>query len=220
VNYYDLLQVNKDASQDEIADAFRRLIKQCHPDRFSSPEEKAEAEKRFQDITAAFNVLKDPEKRKEYDRTLDEGPDITSHEDLKAQAQQYFKNGLYQLNTLANHRLAKEFFKKASYLDKDNAKYLYYLALSQAPDPKKRREAVANLEKAISLDPFSALYRARIGTIYLESGMRTRARKYFEKAIKLDPECEEAIEGLAKLGVRLSSETGKKGFLSRLFGSK
>ena len=59
MNYYDLLQVNKNTSQGEISSAFRKLIKQHHPDRYSDPEEKAEAEQLFQKITAAFNVLKD-----------------------------------------------------------------------------------------------------------------------------------------------------------------
>ena len=162
MNYYDLLQVSKDASQDEVASSFRRLIKQCHPDRFSTPEEKADAEKSFSEITAAFNVLKDPDKRLLYDRTLDDDNEVISHEDTKGQAMQYFKNGLYQMNTKEDVRMAEEFFRKAAYMDKDNARFLYYLGIAQSKIPSKRRDAVANLEKASALDPFSAYTGRRL----------------------------------------------------------
>jgi len=220
VNYYELLQVNKNASQDEIASAFRKLIKQHHPDRYSDPEEKAEAEKLFQKITAAFNVLKDPEKRTIYDRGLASDNENVKQTDTKEQANQFFKNGLHQLNNLSNAKVAEEFFKKAVYLDKDNAKYLFYLATVMGSDPRKRRKAVEHLEKAITLDPFSAEYRARIGTIYLNGGMKTRAVKYFQKALKLDDTCQEAIDGLASLGIVVSNDEGRKGFFSKLFSRK
>ncbi len=220
MDYYDLLQVNRNASQDEIARAFRKLIKQHHPDRHSDPGDKAEAEKKFQLLTSAFNVLKDPEKRAAYDQTLDSEQNDVRQTDTKEQAMQFFKNGLYQLNNAENSKMAEEFFKKAVYLDKDNAKYLFYLATVMGEDPRKRRKAVEYLERAISLDPFSADYRARIGTLYLKSGMRTRAIKFFQKALRLDDSCEEAIEGLSEMGIAQSGDKGKKGFLAKIFSRK
>jgi len=220
VNYYDLLQVNKNASQDEISAAFRKLIKLHHPDRYADPDEKAEAEIRFQEITAAFNTLKDPEKRAAYDQGLGTDSDTVKQTDTKEQARQFFKNGLNQLNNLSEYKMAEEFFKKAVYLDKDNPKYLFYLATVMGKDPRKRRKAVEYLEKAVTLDPFSAEYRAKIGTLYLEGGMRTRARKYFQKALKLDDSCQEAIDGLERLGGGVSKNGSGKGLFLKLFGRK
>ncbi|HEX4751606.1 MAG TPA: molecular chaperone DnaJ [Solirubrobacterales bacterium] len=62
---YKTLGVKKDASEDEIKKAYRKLARQFHPDR--NPGDK-EAEEKFKEISAANDVLGDPEKRKEYDK--------------------------------------------------------------------------------------------------------------------------------------------------------
>ncbi len=64
-DYYRILDVPRTASQDDIKKAFRRLSRKYHPD---LAEDKAAAEKRFKEINEAYQVLKDPEKRKKYDR--------------------------------------------------------------------------------------------------------------------------------------------------------
>jgi len=61
---YKTLGVKKDASEDEIKKAYRKLARKYHPDR--NPDDKA-AEEKFKEISAAHDVLGDPEKRKEYD---------------------------------------------------------------------------------------------------------------------------------------------------------
>jgi molecular chaperone DnaJ len=61
---YDVLGVAKNASQDEIKKAYRKLARQYHPDRNPDDEE---AEAKFKEVQAAYDVLSEPEKRKQYD---------------------------------------------------------------------------------------------------------------------------------------------------------
>ena len=63
-DYYEILGCKKDASQDDIKKAYRRLARKFHPDVNKNPE----AEERFKEIGEANEVLSDPEKRKAYDR--------------------------------------------------------------------------------------------------------------------------------------------------------
>ncbi|HEX8752302.1 MAG TPA: DnaJ domain-containing protein, partial [Solirubrobacterales bacterium] len=61
---YKTLGVSKKASDEEIKKAYRKLARKYHPDR--NPDD-PQAEEKFKEISAAYDVLGDPEKRKEYD---------------------------------------------------------------------------------------------------------------------------------------------------------
>lgn len=69
-NFYELLNVSQDASDGEIKKSYRKLSKQYHPDKNAGDEE---AQKKFQEIARAYEVLSDSEKRQIYDLEGQEG---------------------------------------------------------------------------------------------------------------------------------------------------
>ena len=64
-DYYEILDVPRTATEQDLKSAFRKLAKECHPDR--NPGDK-EAEQRFKDLNEAYEALKDPQKRAAYDK--------------------------------------------------------------------------------------------------------------------------------------------------------
>ena len=63
-DYYEILGVGKDASKVDIKKAYRRLALKYHPDKSDSPD----AEEKFKEISEAYAVLSDSEKRQQYDQ--------------------------------------------------------------------------------------------------------------------------------------------------------
>jgi curved DNA-binding protein len=63
-DYYQTLGVTRDASQQDVQKAYRKLARKLHPDISKEPD----AESRFKEVTEAYEVLKDPDKRKKYDQ--------------------------------------------------------------------------------------------------------------------------------------------------------
>ena len=65
-DYYNVLGVSKNATDDELKKAYRKLAKKYHPD--ANPDNKKEAEKKFKEVNEAYEVLSNPQKRKMYDQ--------------------------------------------------------------------------------------------------------------------------------------------------------
>ena len=70
-DYYEVLGVSRDAAKAEVKKAYRKLARKYHPD--ANRENQAEAEEKFKEISEAYEVLADEEKRQRYDRFGHEG---------------------------------------------------------------------------------------------------------------------------------------------------
>ena len=87
VDYYNILSVDKKASEEDIKKAYRKLARKLHPD--LNPNDK-EANKKFQQVNEANEVLSDPEKRKKYDQY---GKDWQHADQFDQQRQQQRRQG-------------------------------------------------------------------------------------------------------------------------------
>ena len=101
-NYYEILEVNRKSSVQDIKLNFRRLAKEYHPDKNKS----AEAEDKFKDINEAYAVLMDPEKRRKYDRQVAKyGYGFANLESGLQDVKYEFKSGANVFNDLLNQIL-------------------------------------------------------------------------------------------------------------------
>ena len=85
-DYYSVLGVDKNASQDEIKKTYRKLAKKYHPDK--NPGDKA-AEEKFKEISEANEILSNPEKRKKYDKL---GQNWNSYQNAGSSGDEWFRN--------------------------------------------------------------------------------------------------------------------------------
>lgn len=98
-NYYDWLEISRNASPEVVEKAYKTLVKKYHPD-LQEGENKQQAEEMIKKINEAYSVLSDETKRKQYDETIKE--DTISKEDYD-RLQQELNNMRKQSTTNDNH---------------------------------------------------------------------------------------------------------------------
>src|ERR1700754_4210772 len=90
IDYYQILGVKKSATDEEIKKAYRKLARKLHPD--LNPNDK-EANKKFQQLNEANEVLSDPEKRKKYDQYGKDWQHAEAYEKANASAGRRTRRG-------------------------------------------------------------------------------------------------------------------------------
>jgi len=215
VTLYDVLGVKQDASEDDIRAAFRKLTVKYHPDRYP-PEKRAEAERRFQEITEAFNVLSHPSSRDRYDKELSLGTDESKKRDpreiaqrLAAKGAQDFKNG--------NLVEAREHLELAIHHDETNSRAHYFLGMTLLRLPDQQRTALRHLDRAVQLEPDNLAMKVETARAFEASGMTLRARRLVMDVLAVDPTNQRAQEILGRLGdENQPSQQAEGGLLGRL----
>src|SRR5919108_1696019 len=182
-DYYELLGVARTASPSEIRQAYARLARDRHPDRFSDPGERARAQESFKDVTAAFNTLTNEKHRREYDLGL-ERPTAAAPEEIARSA---YERALQQLEAKKFHE-AVELMRSAVQHAPDQARYHAGLAMALSRNPRWAREAIQETENAIRLEPGSAVHHAQLADLLLGQGLRLRARRAAQAALRLNPQ--------------------------------
>lgn len=213
VNYYEILGLDRSASEQEIRDRFRRLARENHPDRYRGPD-KADAERKFQTLTEAVNVLTNSVKRRQHDSELASGID-KSTVDFTQIAKAYLQKGVKAFKE-ANWMAAYENFDLAAKHNPHDAKAFHYLSLAAARIPSYTRQAVQAIEGAIQREPMNAIYLKDAGLLCKRAGLVAKAERYLEESLKWDTSNVEVQAALAEL--RETKEGGKGGF--SIFGKR
>jgi curved DNA-binding protein CbpA len=210
LNYYEILGVERSASENEIRDKFRKLARENHPDRYKGPD-KAEAERKFQALTEAMNVLTNSARRKQHDSELSSSSPKAAT-DLSQVAKVYMAKGVKAFKD-GDFRAAYENFDMAVKHNPQDAKAFHYLALAASRMPSMMRQAVQAIEGAVQRDPLNAVYLRDAGMMCRRAGLVAKAERYLDEALKWDPENIEVQSALAELRQgRTDAKEGGKGF--------
>ncbi len=204
INYYEVLGVERSANEQQIRDRFRKLARENHPDRYKG-NDKAEAERKFQTLTEAVNVLTNPTRRKQHDNELASGND-SGTVDFAQIAKAYVAKGAKAFNS-GDIRTAYENFDLAVKHNPNDAKALHYLALAASRIPSNIRQAVQAIEAAVQREPVNPTFLKDAGLICKRAGLKAKAERYLEEALKWDRDNIELQTALAEL--RPKPEAGK-----------
>ena len=180
-DFYKILRVAKTASAGEIQKAYRELARENHPDRFTDTAEREQAGQRFQEITEAFNQLRDEKSRQEYDKSLTKVTKTPEEE-----ARLYFTNGELREQS-QEYDTALKLYYEAMRLQPNNADYILAAGRLMAKDKTKQRQAADLFNQAMQKDPNSPEPHLALGELYSRTGMLVRAKRVYENALKQLP---------------------------------
>ncbi len=215
LDYYQVLEVDNDAEPAEIKKSYFQLARKYHPDLFDRDLDagiKEKIDEVFDTITKAYHTLSDEVKKATYDKKKSKpssgGRDVR---DTEKRAEVKFRQG----KTLFDQTRFDEaliLLQEAVRLDSHKSRYYLLLAMTQAKLPDYHRKAVDNFNKAIEMEPWSADPYAGLGAMYRKEGMPVMAKKYFSKALHVDPDCRAALKEMQEL----EGKGEKKGIKSLL----
>lgn len=208
VNYYEVLGVERSASEQAIRDKFRQLAREHHPDRYRGPD-KAEAERKFQVLTEAVNVLTNTNRRKAHDSELSIG--VTKGvSDFSQVAKAYMGKGVKAFKE-GDMQAAYENFDMAVKHNPQDAKAHHYLALTAARFPSMMRQAVQAIEAAVQREPMNPQFLKDAGLICRKASLNAKAERFLEEALQWDQDNIEIQTALAELrqGKGEAKDSGK-----------
>jgi len=201
MDLYEVLGVAKTATTAEIRQAYMRLAREKHPDRFPDPADKQKAQDFFKQATEAFNTLSNERSRQDYDKELAK-PKLTKPVEIAADAYQRAAQKAQE----RDFQEAMELLRTAVHHVPQEPRYHAALAMILAKNPHWQREAMTHLEEAIRLngnDPGTHFEMARL---LAAQGLRLRAKRSIELALRLAPEHPE----VQRLAIELGAEVPRK----------
>lgn len=210
-DYYGILGVSDDATQDEIRDSYYTLVKDFHPDvNQSIPSDiREKAQEIFTAVNSAYETLSDSEKRKSYNSE----EEIT---ELKTQAQSIyeaeieFKRGIVLL-VQRNYEEAASKLSEALKINPEESAYIGAYAWARYLSTEDKNgtvtDIIGDLKRAIEINPSIAENYYYLGSINKSQGDVDNAEQNYLKAIETDPEYIEAKRELRLINSRKKTST-------------
>jgi len=198
-NYYTILGVPSNATTRQIREQFLQLAREKHPDRYSV-EEKEQAEAQFQEVTQAYNVLVDPDRRRRYDQEKTQRTQSSNDAVSSQAARVYVRRGV-EAYKKKNYTQAVERFERATQESPGDAQAWYYLARALNHRSAWLSRALAAAAKSCELDSMNATYLKLAGQLASQAGMTSRAERYLQNALTFggdDPEVQLALRQARK----------------------
>lgn len=198
LGHYGVLGVKDNASVAEIKAAYYKAAKKFHPDmhfHYVDDSLKHKLSVIFSYVYEAYSTLSDPQKRREYDKTIAIKP--ARLRSVQDKARDAYEEGKTQLRK-KDYQEAERLFGQAAYFDATISEYHYHYGLTLIR-LKKIKEAQKAFERARRLEPHNADYLSELGFVYLELGYPARAKGLFEKALSISPNNMRAAHGLKKI---------------------
>lgn len=229
-DYFQLLGVSKDSSQDEVKAAYFKLAKKYHPDRYVSQFSDEEM-RRLREVSSrlnlAFNELRDPDRHKQYVLKITQPERYEKQQSANRvmEAMMQYEKGKVLFNK-QNYPEALKCFEWAVELHPTEAEYHYMVgqaclrgSAGMKPDYER---ILAALEKAGEIQPSTAKYHLGLGYYWKLRGESKRAMRYFKNVKELDPKNHEAIREI-KLYLdrkrKAEERESASGKLKKLFGA-
>ena len=216
-DYYEVLDVGRAATSDEIKSAYHALARVFHPDRFHQrdPALRREVESAFARIAHAYETLSNQSARAGYDkkqtpkmrpdRRESQAPARPSNGGGGARpapeanrAETSFKRGMEAMQS-NRHEEAIRLLAEAAMLSPREARYRAHYGHALIKQANTRRMAEGELQAALSIDPDNTSYRVMLAELYKELGLRRRAQGELERALVSDPKNQIARQLLLSL---------------------
>jgi len=212
-DYYEILDAGRQASADEIKNAYHSLARRFHPDRFhqASAQFRNQIESAFARVAQAYEVLGDHSSRATYDaqfavpasedaasKATRERSPAAKKAPTNSRAESSFQKGVAATKQ-SQLQQALRFFAEAASLEPRCARYRAEYGRALIDDPKTRRLAEFELKAAIALEPNNTSYRVALAELYKVLGLRRRAEGELQRALTADPKNSAARTLLASL---------------------
>lgn len=213
LTHYETLGVDLKTDAAKIKQTYFRLAKQFHPDRFhrSEPELAARVQKAFSNIAQAYETLKNPSLRENYDfkmrkelekiekrraAGLADLPSDAEQKDITAR--ESFQAGF---DLLAEDDLAAAIphLARAVHIDPSNAQYHAYYGQALTADPNSKHKAESELQTAIKMEPENIEFRIMLIEFFIEMDLLKRAEGELVRMLAIKPDHKEAMEMLRQI---------------------